>query len=144
MLKQKLLGLSYRQKRAIQVAADVLLLSVSLWMALFLRLGDEGWLWPDAKQSVLFFLAPVLAIPVYLRMGMYRAVMRHFGNVALYCIAKAVTIGFLAFAFVLFVAKDLGWNVLFPRSSFFSFWALSLILIGACGCLPVSTSWVTG
>ncbi|MDX9687536.1 polysaccharide biosynthesis protein [Halopseudomonas formosensis] len=122
--------MSYRQKRAIQVAADVLLLSVSLWMALFLRLGDEGWLWPDAKQSVLFFLAPVLAIPVYLRMGMYRAVMRHFGNVALYCIAKAVTIGFLAFAFVLFVAKDLGWNVLFPRSSFFSFWALSLILIG--------------
>src|SRR5690554_4711192 len=99
-------------------------------MALFLRLSDEGWLLPDARQAVLFVLAPVLAIPVYLRMGMYRAVMRHFGNVALYCIAKAVTLGFLAFALVLLVAKDLGWTVLFPRSTFFSFWALSLILIG--------------
>ena len=119
MLKEKLLGLSSRKKRAIQVGADVVLLSVSLWLALFLRLGDEGWLWPDAAQSVLFLMAPALAIPVYLRTGMYRAVMRHFGNVALYSIAKAVTIGFLAFAFVLFVAKDLGWNVFFPRSSFF-------------------------
>ncbi len=130
MLKEKLLGLSYRKKRAIQVGADVVLLSVSLWLALFLRLGDEGWLWPDAAQSVLFLMAPALAIPVYLRMGMYRAVMRHFGNVALYCIAKAVTLGFLAFAFVLLVARDLGWNVLFPRSAYFSFWALSLFLIG--------------
>src|SRR5690554_432895 len=130
VLKKKLLGLSYRQKRAIQLGADVLLLSVSLWVALLLRLGDEGWRAPDASQAVLFLMAPALAIPVYLRLGMYRAVMRHFGNMALLCIAKAVTLGFIAFAFVLLVAKDMGWEVLFPRSVYFSFWALSLCLIG--------------
>jgi len=130
VLKKKLLGLSYRQKRAIQLGADVLLLSVSLWLALLLRLGDEGWRAPDASQAVLFLMAPALAIPVYLRLGMYRAVMRHFGNMALLCIAKAVTLGFIAFAFVLLVAKDMGWEVLFPRSVYFSFWALSLCLIG--------------
>src|SRR5690606_20660903 len=54
VLKKKLLGLSYRQKRAIQLGADVLLLSVSLWLALLLRLGDEGWRAPDASQAVLF------------------------------------------------------------------------------------------
>ncbi|MCO5786167.1 hypothetical protein DHB74_07370 [Pseudomonas sp. G11-1] len=129
-MKERLIELNHNQKRSIQIVADVLLLSLALWLALFLRLGDEGWLWPENGQGLLFVLAPLLALPLYVRMGMYRAVMRHFGNVALYCIAKAVTLGFLAFAFTLLVAKDLGWNVLFPRSVYFSYWALSLIFIG--------------
>ena len=130
MLKERLIELNHNQKRSIQIVADVLLLSLALWLALFLRLGDEGWLWPESGQGFLFVLAPLLALPIYVRMGMYRAVMRHFGNVALYCIAKAVTLGFLAFAFLLLVAKDLGWDVLFPRSVYFAYWALSLIFIG--------------
>nr|WP_285275401.1 nucleoside-diphosphate sugar epimerase/dehydratase [Halopseudomonas bauzanensis] len=130
MLKERLIELNHNQKRSIQIVADVLLLSLALWLALFLRLGDEGWLWPESGQGFLFVLAPLLALPIYVRTGMYRAVMRHFGNVALYCIAKAVTLGFLAFAFLLLVAKDLGWDVLFPRSVYFAYWALSLIFIG--------------
>lgn len=130
MLKEKLINLNYRQKRTIQIVADVALLSLALWLALFLRLGDEGWLRPENGQGWLFLLGPLLAIPLYVRMGMYRSVMRHFGNVALYCIGKAVTFGFIAFAFVLLVAKDFGWDVLFPRSAYFSYWALSLFLIG--------------
>lgn len=130
MLKEKLIDLSHGQKRIIQIVADVVLLSFALWLALFLRLADEGWTWPVDGQGWLFVLAPLLAIPLYIRLGMYRAVMRHFGNVALYSIAKAVTLGFLAFAFVLLVARDLGWDVLFPRSVYFSYWSLSLIGIG--------------
>ncbi|WP_090273107.1 polysaccharide biosynthesis protein [Halopseudomonas litoralis] len=130
VLKERLIELNHNQKRSIQIVADVILLSLALWLALFLRLSDEGWLWPENGQGFLFLLAPLLAVPLYVRMGMYRAVMRHFGNVALYCIAKAVTLGFLAFAFILLVAKDLGWEVMFPRSVYFSYWALSLILIG--------------
>ncbi|NLY41813.1 MAG: hypothetical protein GX055_09360 [Desulfovibrionales bacterium] len=130
MLKEKLIRLSNRQKRTIQILADVILLSLALWLALFLRLSEQGWLWPEGGQGWLFLMGPVLAIPLYVRTGMYRAVMRHFGNVALFSIAKGVTYGFLAFAFALLVARELGWEVLFPRSAYFSFWALSLLLIG--------------
>ena len=130
MLKEKLIGLSCRQKRIIQIAADLVLLSAALWLALLLQLGDEGWRSPSAGQGWLFVLGPLLAIPVYIRMGMYRAVMRHFGNMALYCIAKAVTFGALTFAFVVLLAKDLGWQVELPRAVLFSYWTLSLILIG--------------
>lgn len=129
-MKERLIELNHNQKRSIQIVADVILLSLALWLALFLSLGDSGWRWPDNGQGLLFLLAPLLALPLYVRMGMYRAVMRHFGNVALFCIGKAVTFGFLAFAAIVIIAKDLGWAVEFPRSVYFSYWALSLIFIG--------------
>lgn len=130
MFKDRLIRLSHGQKRTIQIIADVVLLSVAMWAALFLRLSGEGWLWPSAEQGLLFLLAAVIAIPVYVKMGMYRAVMRHFGNDALVCIVKAVTVGFLGFTLVLLVLRDSGWELLFPRSVFFSYWAMSLLLIG--------------
>lgn len=130
VLKERLIELDYAQKRTIQIIADVILLSLALWLALYLHLGERGWKWPTSSQSLLFFLGPVVALPVYIRMGMYRAVMRHFGNVALYSIVKAVTLGFFAFALILLVAKDLGWKVVFPRSVYLSYWTLSIIFIG--------------
>lgn len=130
MFKDRLIGLRYGQKRTIQIIADVGLLSVAMWSALFLRLSGEGWVWPTADQAWLFVLAPAIAVPLYIRMGMYRAVMRHLGNDALICILKAVTLGFLGFTLALLVLRDAGWEVLFPRSVFFSYWAMSLLLIG--------------
>ncbi|MEH6671664.1 polysaccharide biosynthesis protein [Halopseudomonas sp.] len=148
MFKDRLIGLSYGQKRAVQVIADVILLSVALWAALFLRLSGEYWVWPTGNQGWLFLLAPVIAIPVYIRMGMYRAVMRHFGNDALICIAKAVTLGFAGFAVAVLILRDANWQVHFPRNAFFSYWALSLILIGGLRLLArqyfMGDWWISG
>lgn len=148
MFKDRLIGLSYGQKRAVQVIADVILLSVALWAALFLRLSGEYWVWPTGNQGWLFLLAPVVAIPVYIRMGMYRAVMRHFGNDALICIAKAVTLGFAGFAVAVLILRDANWQVHFPRNAFFSYWALSLILIGGLRLLArqyfMGDWWISG
>lgn len=130
MLKERLINLSYGQKRSIQIVADVILLSLALWLAFYLHLGERGWKWPSNSQAWLFLLGPAVAIPIYVRMGMYRAVMRHFGNVALFSIVKAVTFGFLVFSAILLVAKDLGWQVLFPRSAYLSYWTLSVVSIG--------------
>lgn len=148
MFKDRLIGLSYGQKRTIQIVADLVLLSVAMWAALFLRLSGENWVWPTADQSWLFLLAPVVAIPIYIKMGMYRAVMRHLGNDALICILKAVTLGFLGFSLVLLIMRDAGWDVLFPRSVFFSYWAMSLLLIGGLRLLArqyfMGDWWISG
>ena len=130
MLKDRLIGLSYAQKRSIQILADLILLSVAMWCALYLRLGNEGWRWPDTGQTLLFLVAPLIALPFYIRMGMYRAVMRHLGNDALVGILKAVTLGYLGFVLALLLIRDAGWAISFPRSALVNYWWLSLMLIG--------------
>ncbi|WP_022964748.1 polysaccharide biosynthesis protein [Halopseudomonas pelagia] len=130
MFKDRLINLSYSRKRFIQIAADFVLLSVAMWAALFLRLSQTGWVLPEGNQIWLFLLAPAVAIPIYIKLGMYRAVMRHLGNDALIVIFKSVTLGFLAFTLVLMVLRDSGFEVMFPRSVFFSYWSLCLMLVG--------------
>ena len=130
MFKDRLINLSYSRKRFIQIAADFVLLSVAMWAALFLRLSHTGWVLPEGNQIWLFLLAPAVAIPIYIKLGMYRAVMRHLGNDALIVIFKSVTLGFLAFTLVLMVLRDSGFEVMFPRSVFFSYWSLCLMLVG--------------
>ena len=130
MFKERLIRLSYTQKRSLQIVADVLLIWLALYLALYLRLAGEGWVWPQGNQPWLFVLAPVMALPIYIVTGMYRAVMRHFGGQALFTIFKAVTLGFFMLSVFVFAAHAAGWDLLFPRSSLVSYWWLSLLLIG--------------
>lgn len=126
-MRKQLLLLSLGQKRLLQVLADVLLIWLSLLMAFMLRLGwddlprwDSGFLW-------LFFFAPLTALPFLVRMGLYRAVLRYIGNEALLTIFKAVSLGVLLFALVLFAFNN---EFLIPRSVIFSYWWLCLVFLG--------------
>lgn len=143
MIKEKLVSLSYAQKRSIQIVVDVLLMWGSMWAAFYIRLGSEGWVWPEGPpQSILFLLAPVLALPFYIRMGMYRAVMRYLGNDALRCIFNAVTLGFLAFILALVLLMLAGVEIFRSRSILFMYWCLSLGALG--GLRLVAREYFTG
>ncbi|MNF69370.1 hypothetical protein D3C84_512500 [compost metagenome] len=85
-LRTLLLGLPRRQKRLIQVSTDVILVWVALWLAFLVRLGIDDMVNPLIAHTWLFLSAPVVAIPLFIRFGMYRAVMRYFGNDALIAI----------------------------------------------------------
>ncbi|NWO04748.1 MAG: polysaccharide biosynthesis protein [Alteromonadaceae bacterium] len=130
MLKERLIDLSYAQKRLLQIVADVVLLWLALYLSLYLRLGGEGWVWPEGNELWLFVLAPMTALPFYVVTGMYRAVMRHFGGQALLTIFKAVTLGFGTLCLFVFFSRAAGLELLIPRSSLVSYWWLSLLLIG--------------
>jgi len=127
-LRSRLVSMSRRQKRFIQVTMDVVLVWSALWLAFVVRLGDSQSIEPLGGHAWLFALAPIIAIPLFIRFGMYRAVMRYFGNDALLAIGKAVTLSALLLALAVY------WHQaapkLIPRSMVFNYWWLSLVLVG--------------
>ena len=123
-----LVRLPRRQKRLIQVAVDVVLVWLALWLAFYVRLGNADFAEPLGGHAWLFGMAPVISIPFFIRLGMYRAVMRYFGNDALMAIVKAVSLSALSLSLVIYWYTDA--PKLIPRSMVFNYWWLSLLLIG--------------
>ncbi|SNT23739.1 MULTISPECIES: nucleoside-diphosphate sugar epimerase/dehydratase [unclassified Pseudomonas] len=127
-LRSRLLGLPRRHKRLIQVATDVILVWFALWLAFVVRLGIDDLANPVRDHTWLFITAPIISIPLFIRFGLYRAVMRYFGNDALIAIIKAVTLSALILGFIIYWASN-HQNVV-PRSITFNYWWLSLIMVG--------------
>lgn len=127
-IRAKLLSLPRRHKRILQVLTDISLVWFALWMAFVVRLGVDELVNPFTQHVWLFVSAPVIAIPLFVRFGMYRAVMRYFGNDALIAIIKAVTLSSLILGVVVYWYSN-HQNVV-PRSIIFNYWWLSLIMIG--------------
>ena len=127
-IRAYLLNLSRRQKRVIQVATDVVLVWLALWLAFVVRLGIEDMFNPVIVHFWVFVIAPVVAVPFFIRFGMYRAVMRYFGNDALIAIIKAVSLSSLVLAVVMYWYST-PLNAV-PRSIIFNYWWLSLVMLG--------------
>ena len=121
---KKLSNFSRNTKRALLVAIDIIVLPVALWAGYALRLGE---LWPSGMENAwwLFLAAPLVAVPIFVRMGLYRAVLRYVGSKALVTIVKAVTITTLVLLALLVMSQTHG----VPRSVFISFWLISLLFI---------------
>ncbi len=90
LLGRKMLGLPRRAKQAILIAADLFFIEFAIWAAFALRLDTLST--PFARMAPLFWLAPLLALPVFIRLGLYRAIMRYVGLHAMITIGKAVTL----------------------------------------------------
>lgn len=127
-IRARLLSLPRRHKRILQVLTDISLVWCALWMSFVVRLGLDELVNPFTQHVWLFVSAPVIAIPLFVRFGMYRAVMRYFGNDALIAIIKAVTLSSLILGVVVYWYSN-HQNVV-PRSIIFNYWWLSLIMIG--------------
>ncbi|HED33230.1 MAG TPA: polysaccharide biosynthesis protein [Gammaproteobacteria bacterium] len=111
-------------KRALLVAIDFIALPIALFGGFVLRVGSQ---WPQYASEAwwLFVAAPVVAVPVFIRFGLYRAVLRYVGSKALLAIAKALTI--VTLTLLAFVVMLQAQGV--PRSVFFSFWLISILFI---------------
>src|SRR5471030_823350 len=127
-IRAYLLGLPRRRKRLIQVATDMVLVWFALWLAFIVRLGIDDMYNPLRVHLWLFAAAPLVAIPLFIRFGMYRAVMRYFGNDALIAIIKAVSLSALILAVVVYWYSN--HEAVVPRSIIFNYWWLSLVIMG--------------
>jgi FlaA1/EpsC-like NDP-sugar epimerase len=92
------LALPRPAKRVLVIALDLVLSLVSVWIAFYLRIDQTGL--PQQQQRYVYLLAPLLAIPVFVRFGLYRAIFRYTGMAALASTAKAVAL----YALLFFVA----------------------------------------
>ena len=133
---QKLLSLSRGNKRALVVTLDVVLALASVWLAFYLRI-DQTKL-PVHQQIYPYALAPLLAVPIFIALGLYRAIFRYTGLAAMLEIVKAIVVyGCLYFA-MLFIFN---WNDV-PRSLGLIQPLLFLILVG--GSRAFARFWLAG
>ncbi|WP_373976008.1 polysaccharide biosynthesis protein [Chitinibacter sp. SCUT-21] len=122
----KAIGLPRTVKSLIILAADFVLLPIALWTAIALRLDD--WDYPMQFAWWLFFLPSVIAAPIFIRFGLYRAVIRYIEDKAVVTIAAAVTLATLGFVAALQLLQITG----VPRGSVLIFWLLAMgIIVGS-------------
>ncbi len=126
--KDRLLGLPRRYKRLLQVFTDIALLWFALWLAFVVRLGLDYPVAPLGEHLWTLRAATLIAIPLFVHFGMYRAVMRYAGKERSVSIAKAVTISALVFALAVYWFQPQETTI--PRSLALNYWWLSIVILG--------------
>ena len=117
-------SLSRVVKRLIMMFVDVLLIVTILTLSLSMRLGE--WFWPQGDLVYLLFFAPLVAIPIFIKFGLYRAIVRYIGFKALWVIVQAVSLYALVWGVIVLLSGAQG----VPRSVILINWILGMLLIG--------------
>ena len=127
-IHNKLFSLSRWQKRSVMLAVDGILLPLSVWLAFSLRLGTlspESDL-PIAPIETLMVLSALVSVPVFIKFGLYRAVIRYIGGQAITATFTAIIVSTL---FLVFITLILGIPNI-PKSFFPIYAGTAFLLIG--------------
>lgn len=125
------IGQSRPRKALILIGADVVFAVLALWSAFSLRWGVL--FVPRNIEWTLIAITPVLAVPIFIRLGLYRAIIRYIEMRALWTIVQAVTIYAGAFAviyFLPFIFYESGIRNL-PRTVPILNWLVMILLVGS-------------
>ena len=111
-------------KQLIMLFVDSVVL-VSILLASFsIRLGY--WYFPQDDLIWVILGAPIIAVPIFVHFGLYRAVIRYIGFKALWTVVQAVSLYALVWGVIGFMVAVDG----IPRSVILINWMLSLLAIG--------------
>lgn len=104
---------------------DCLLLPLALFTAVWLRLGAE---WDPRINPHLwiFFSLPLWTIPLFIQLGLYRAIIKFLDDTVVYI----VFIGVSASVFVLTMLIHFSSALAFPRTAIIIYWLFALVYIG--------------
>ena len=90
-------------KQFILVAFDFHSLLLVIWLAYSIRLGSP--FQPKPVELALMLLAPVICVPIFTRLGLYRAVIRYLPDRAAMTIFKAMALATLIWVGALFLVE---------------------------------------
>lgn len=124
--RRRIAALPRGAKKMLFVCFDFVALIAVLWLSFSLRLNHL--FVPNAEQALLMLAAPVIALPIFVRMGLYRAVLRFLPERAIWTILKAVTVAALAWVSLAFLTQMTGLAGV-PRSVAVVYWSLSVLVI---------------
>lgn len=122
-IKQWLRELPSTQKKMLMVGLDLFLIPLALWGALSLRYGS---FFIGFDRAFLAFAGLVaFTVPVFARLGLYRAVMRYLGRQAIEQIAIGVFASTAILLGIMLLQPELG----LPRSTFVIYGLLLFFLV---------------
>ena len=90
-------------KRLFVVAVDIIMAVLATWVAYSLRY--ETLHWPSDDQWWVYLLGPVLAVPIFARFGLYRAIFRYTGMDVLFVTGQAIALYALIRVLLLYWVK---------------------------------------
>uniref|UniRef100_UPI0040477644 nucleoside-diphosphate sugar epimerase/dehydratase n=1 Tax=Polynucleobacter sp. TaxID=2029855 RepID=UPI0040477644 len=100
-MKQHLISLPRLGKQTLVFLVDAFLIFLAVWLAFSIRLDRLHF--PNGPELLIYGLAILIAFPIFVQMGLYRAVFRYAGQHALWSIARAVFFyGMIFFALIVF------------------------------------------
>ena len=113
------------KKRIIIMLLDLLLIPLAIWVSFALRLGTWN---PPLNDGIwMLGLAPLIVLPIFVRLGLYRAVIRFIGGQqAVMAVLKGVTLSTMILALIAVLADWQG----IPRSIFLIYWGTAFLFVG--------------
>ena len=125
-MKTRLLTLDRRYKQIITLAFDVIILVFSLWLSFFLQSDDfigehmsNNW-W-------LIISVPIIAIPIFIKTGLYRSVLQYTGIKVITTSFQSITITCIIATFIHYYGRGYFFEInhVLPRSIIPNFWFIS-------------------
>ncbi|WP_038150376.1 polysaccharide biosynthesis protein [Thiomicrorhabdus chilensis] len=123
-ITHSLLGLPRLYKRMISISVDVLGLCFVAILAIWLRFGES--VFPVTDYVPAIFLLPLIALPVFITQGLYRAVIRYIGHKFAITVLSSVSLVCVIWAAAIFML-----DLAYPRSAIVITWLLALFYISA-------------
>lgn len=125
-MKNRLLTLDRFYKQIITLSFDVVILIFSLWLAFFLQSDDF-----ISKHIItnwwLIIVVPIIAIPLFIKTGLYRSVLQYAGVKVITTSFQSITITCIIVTFIHYYGRGyfLEINHALPRSIIIMFWFVS-------------------
>ncbi len=112
------------QKRTVMILLDLTLIPLALWSSFALRLST--WT-PNLNDGIyLLIIAPLISIPIFTKLGLYRAILRFLGHQAINAVFKGTLISALALVLTTTLFNLEG----IPRSIYIIYFGTAFLLLG--------------
>ena len=123
---QALINIPRKNKKALLLLFDFIAVISSIFASFSIRLGYVYYPIEDSNLLLIMVASPLLALPIFIRFGLYQTVVRYVGFKALWRINQATTLYAILWGLLAFMMAS--WEA-FPRSVILINWMLVMVAV---------------